>query len=300
MANYTVSATQLTHGEIILVRGRLGFARLTRLIEGDELAKVDARQLQLGLSEIGVPHVTATLTQAEVLFADPANPTRGEIFVAERRFTSQKRPETGQNWSINSRGQTLPVIAIPTDDGKFIQDNSGKELAKDLDVTLVVRAYKTARANLGLGLDQVIVNEPVRYYAGSSNTEALAARGIVFAAPPQAVRADQATASGPAAGIEDGPLADPSTGTVIDESGFALPGPAAVTHVVPAAQPAPVAQAAPSAQTAQTAVQAETLEQKVARLEAENSAMKDAGSAVGANPWADEAQDTGAGITYQV
>lgn len=324
MANYQVSATELTPGALVLIRGKLGFARLTRLIEGEELVKSDQRRAQNNMNPVGKPHVTATVTQAEVLPKDQENGTltREELFVAERRYNSKKNPETGLNYSIDSKGNSLPTIAIPDGEGKVIQDTSGRELAPDLDVTLVLQTYKPKNfAQHGLRLEQVIVNEPVRYYAaGGVDTNELAARGVVFAAPPQPVRAD--SAQGEAAPIEGNDL---DNGTVVDENGFAMPGPGqsqpaptapqvqaqpqaqASVQAQPAAPapvqtqtPAPVQQAAPAAKE-------ETMEQKVARLEAENAQYKNAGSAVGApgaavpaSPWntGDETSPQ-AGITLQ-
>ncbi|MFC4048360.1 hypothetical protein ACFOY4_01580 [Actinomadura syzygii] len=325
MANYSVSADQLTEGEVVLIRGKLGFARLTRLIDGAELQASDVRRAQNGMNPVGKPHTTATITQAEVVPKDPASPTIEEQFVAERRYSSKKHPETGLNYSIDSKGQTLPVIAIPTDTaGQVMQDDSGHELASGLDVTLVMRVYKPkGYSNRGLSLDQVIVNEPVRYYTSNANTEELAARGIVFAVPPQPIPARQGAvndqSSQPAAAPE---------GTVIDENGFALPAPAGVPvpqpqeaqpAQAPTAQPAPVAQprapqvqAAPIQQgavpppTAAPAVpQEESMEDKLARLMAENESLRNAGSAVGAppapagpdNPWEDSPAAQQAGIT---
>src|SRR5436305_7122477 len=144
MTNYGISANQLTEGTGVLIRGTLAYARLTRLIEGRELAASDQRKVQNGISPIGKPHTTATITHAEVQYADPSNPTLEERFVAERCYTSSKNPDTGANYSIDSKGSTLPIIAIPAEagDGTFDQDTSGQELARGLDVTLVLRVYK--------------------------------------------------------------------------------------------------------------------------------------------------------------
>jgi hypothetical protein len=314
MVNYSVSASELTEGELVLVRGKLGFSRLTRLIEGAALEASDARKVQNGMNAVKMPHTTATLTQAEVICKDSGNPTVEERYVAERRYASAKRPETGANYSIDSKGKNLPVIAVPGDDGKVVQDISGRELTQGLDVTLVLRVYKAkGYSNRGLSLDQVIVNEPVRYYAGNTSTAELAARGIVFAAPPQNVQAAEAPAAEQGGTTADAAAVDDGTGTVIDENGFALPRPAAPQPQEAAPVGAVAHAAAPTPQTAAPAVvpatpQEESLEAKLARLEAENAALKDAGSAVGApvavaapaNPWSDSssAGET-AGITYQ-
>jgi len=311
MANYSISASSLTEGRNVFIRGKLAFARVTRLIEGDELARSDQRKVQNGMNPVGKPHTTATITHAEVTYADPNDPTTEEKFVAERRYTSKKNPDTGANYSIDSKGNNLPVILIPSEsgDGSFVQDTSRQEFAQGLDVTLVLRTYKPKGFNnRGLALEQVIVHETPRYYsAGGVDSKELAARGIVVNGPIQPVQA-QAPA-GDAAPVED--QGETPEGSVV-EDGLAFPAPAPAQ--TPQAQaPAPQVQsqpqaapqaAAPAPAPAAAPAQAEeTMQEKLARLEAENSALKDAGSAVGApgaqGPWGGQDGQQQAGITYQ-
>lgn len=315
MANYAISANQLTEGTSVFIRGKLAFARLTSLIEGAALAASDQRKVQNGMSPVGKPHTTATITEAEVQFADPANPTVEEQFVSERRYTSKKNPASGANYSIDSKGTNLPIIAIPSEkgDGTYDQDTSGRELAQGLDVTLVLRVYKPKNfANRGLSLDQVIVHETPRYYnAGGVASGELAARGIVFNTPPRAVQAQPGTDSAVGNGeepvateVEDGlsfPAPQPAVAAPV-----AAPTPAQVhtqvatapVAVLPEAPAAPVPAPVPAVQPQQ-----ETPEQKLARLERENAELKNAGSAVGApagqGPWGGSGDAQQAGITYQ-
>ncbi|MFB7917054.1 hypothetical protein [Streptomyces sp. NPDC056061] len=313
MVNYSVSANQLTEGAHVLVRGILAYGRLTRPIEGAELEASDQRKIQNGMSPVGKPHTTVTITEAEVLLADPQNPTVEEIFVAERRYTSKKSPDTGANYSIDSKGTTPPIIAIPSDkgDGTFDQDTSGQELAQGLNVTLVLRVYKPKNfSNRGLALDQVIVNEEPHYYnAGGVSTSELAARGIVFNTPPKAMQ--------PPVGGSTADVAQEMVGTEIQE-GLAFPAPQSTVLVQePAAQPSAPAPAAavptavaPAAAALTAPAPAATTEQglaeKLAELEAENERLKNAGSAVGApiaqSPWGNQNGGAGGqqvGITYQ-
>lgn len=234
MTNYSVTASQLTEGANVFIRGKLAFARLTQPIEGKALAASDQRKVQNGMSPVGKPHTTATITGAEVQFSDPANPTLEERFVSERRYTSKKNPDTGAHYSIDSKGTNLPIIAIPAaaGNGTFDQDTSGQELAHGLDVTLVLRVYKPKDFNnRGLALSQVIVHETPRYYtAGGVATSELAARGIVFNTPPHAV---QTPSSGSALGAAE----DAVGAEVEDDLVFPQPVPAASTPAPVAAQP---------------------------------------------------------------
>jgi hypothetical protein len=309
MANYAVNAAQLTENTFVFIRGKLGYARLTRLIEGAELTASDQRRAQNGMTPIGKPHTTATITEAEVVSKDPANPTLEDRFVEERRYVSKKNPASGLNYSIDSKGSGLPTIFIPSaaGDGISEQDFSGQELAQGLDVTLMLRVYKpNGYSNRGLALEQVIVNEPVRYYAGAGvSQDELAARGIVLAAPVVAVRAPQGQAG--TVGTAGAVGASGPVGTEVSDEGLSFPAPvsteapAATPTIAPSAVPAAVG-AAPAAApaVAENASVEETIEEKLARLEAENTAMKNAGSAIGVDPWTGEpASGQEPGITYQ-
>lgn len=318
MANYSISASQITEGKNVFIRGKLGFAVLARLIEGAELVASDQRRTKNGMTPVGKPHITATIIHAEVQCADPNNPTLEEQFVSERRYDSPKRPETGANYSIDSKGSTLPVIAIPSPkgDGTYDQDESGQELAQGLDVTLVLRTYKPKDFNnRGLALEQVIVHEVPRYYnAGGVDPAELAARGIVLNGTPRPVQATPASAA-PAAvpvatEVEDGlsfPTPQPASApvAVAAQAPVQVQAPATAVAAPVAAAPAPVAvpATAPAPAPAQQETQQETLEEKLARLEAENASLKDAGSAVGApvatGSWNGSGQAQQAGITYQ-
>lgn len=318
MPNYSISASQITEGKNVFIRGKLGFAVLARLIEGAELVASDQRRTKNGMTPVGKPHITATIIHAEVQCADPNNPTLEEQFVSERRYDSPKRPETGANYSIDSKGSTLPVIAIPSPkgDGTYDQDESGQELAQGLDVTLVLRTYKPKDFNnRGLALEQVIVHEVPRYYnAGGVDPAELAARGIVLNGTPRPVQATPASAA-PAAvpvatEVEDGlsfPTPQPASApvAVAAQAPVQVQAPATAVAAPVAAAPAPVAvpATAPAPAPAQQETQQETLEEKLARLEAENASLKDNGSAVGApvatGPWSGSGQAQQAGITYQ-
>ncbi|WP_338675905.1 hypothetical protein V1460_25275 [Streptomyces sp. SCSIO 30461] len=312
MASYSISARKIAEGKNVFIRGKLGFAVLARLIEGAELVASDQRKTKNGMSPVGKPHTTATIIHAEVQFADPSNPTLEEQFVSERRYDSSKHPETGPNYSIDSKGSTLPVIAIPSSkgDGTYDQDESGQELAQGLDVTLVLRTYKPKNfENRGLALEQVIVHEAPRYYnAGGIDQAELAARGIVLNDTPRPVRATPAPAAAVpvATEVEDGlsfPAPQPASApvAVTAQSPVQAQAPATAVAAPVAAPPAPVAVAA--AAPAPASARQETLEQKLARLEAENASLKDAGSAVGSpvatGPWNGSGPAQQAGITYQ-
>jgi hypothetical protein len=318
VANYQVHATQLTPGTNVHIKGKLTFSRLAQLVDGEELAKSDAQRVQNKMSPVGRPHTSVNLAEAEVVFADPANPTPEEIFVQERRYLSKVHPEYGLSYSLDNKSTTLPIVGVQKADGTVEQVILEGDLAAGIEVTLVLRVYKPqGYANCGLILELVVLHEPVRYYNAGINTGELAARGIVFSTPPKRISGAEATAAqaavpaapAAAAGLPAG--TDPATG---------LPAPAPAVAAVPATppvmQPAPVAAvpavpvvqqvpAAPVAPVVQPAQQFETPEQELARLRAQEaariaaSAASGGESAFGGSPW-DPAQQAPAaqGIAY--
>lgn len=324
--NYQVRAEQLTEGQKIFVQGVLGFVRLRSAIEGDELAKSDARRVQNKIPAVGKPHITINLEQAQVLAQNPQQPTPEEIFVGERLFARTKAPETGMNFSLDSKSvRNLPVISVVNDDGQYVQDTETAELAQGLKVTVVLSVFKPGSyEQRGLAIDHVLVQEPVRYRQGPGvvDTSALANFGFIFAQAPQPVQ------PAPAPTVEE---VAPANSQIVD--GYALPGPGlpGAQHVQPAqvaAQPvqapvqqAPVQQFAPAPQAAPTAipapvqqpvqgyatpltpaqppVQNPSVDQQIAQLQAQNAALlAGQGSAVTA-PGAGVPGDIWDGIAQQ-
>lgn len=310
MSNYTVSAYDLTEGRIVIVRGKLAYSRLTRLIDGAELERVNARKVAKGMLAVSAPHTSVTITNAEMVLGDENNPTLEERFVAERRYASNAHPGTGANYSLDSKSKYLPVIAVLNESGQAVQITPEGELDAGLDVTLILRVFKTPNySNRGLRLDRVIVNEPIRYYRSATDEE-LAKRGLVFAVPPRPV---EATATASSTSAEAAPT--PPVPPVPVAPAPVLPAP--IVNAPVAAAPAPVVSAAPEpgplhapvpvppegqgtpAPSGATSL-GETVEERLARLEAENATLKgqahaQTGSAFDptldpADPWASAAE----------
>ena len=304
--NYQVSANQLTPGTTVVIRGQLTFSRLAKLVEGAELARADAQRVQNGMQAIGVPHTSVNLAHAEVVYADPANPTAEEIFVNERRFISRKHPDNGQSYSIDNKSTKLPIVGTRNARNEVEQVILESDLAAGLQVTLVLRVYKPKNySNCGLSLDLVVVEEPIRYYNPGVDQNELAARGIIFAAPPKQISGAESPAAQSAGAVSQQaytnglpPNTDPNTGlpAPAPASVAAVPATPPVMQQAPAAQPVqqlPVVQ-----QPAPVAAPVETPEQELARLRqadaARQAAAANAGgaSAFGAAPAAAADQES--------
>lgn len=284
MANYNISANQLREGQVVLVKGKLTFSRLTRLVEGEALARVDAQRVSNGMQPIGRPHTSISLAHAEVLFQNPAEPTKEEQFVEERRYTSKKHPEYGECYSLDNKSDRLPIVSKLNAEGKAEQVELAGELAADVEVIVVLRVYKPRNYNnRGLSLDQVIIQDTeVKYFSAGATNEALAAVGIVYAAPPVAQQA------GPAATPSND--VDPQTAAAQAAGAWPTPGtdapapaPAAVdpyrSTEAPAAAEAPVAAApAPAAPQNDAQAQIAALQKQLAEAQAAANAQQAGGS----------------------
>lgn len=253
MANkqYTVGLNDLTPKSLICVRGRLTYSRLAKHIDGEELERDNARRKASNGNPINRPYTTATICDARVLFVNPQaeqNPTlrtREETYALEHMYQSMNNKNSGWNYNAVNKSRNLPrVFEYNRESGKYDPVSLTGELDNGLDVTLVMRVFKGQNGNNGISLDQVCINEPVRYYSGGID---LSAYGIITSesvapAPTEAAAPVQPTQ--PVAPIAPvAPAAQPVTG------GFATQpaAPAAMPYQAPAPAGMPAAPAGPSA-----------------------------------------------------
>jgi hypothetical protein len=283
----TIPAERLREGEQILVRGKISFSRLQRLVEGEALVKSIAQaRLRGALYPTDVPHTTINLVDAQVVFANPAAPTPEEQFVQEKIYAVKSGDHAGKaGFNIDNKSSFLPTVLEmdPENPGQYRQLVLERDLASGLEVTLVLQVFKPKTyEKRGLGLQQVVLNEPVRYYASGVDASVLAARGIVVNGGIRSVAAADSTAAAAAPIAAD---ADFGGGYVpansqTDGNGFAVPTPGA-QGIVPvpsyAAQAFPQSAPAVPVVAAQPAFAApvvaapvapvETAEQTIARLQ---------------------------------
>ena len=94
-------------------------------------------------------------------------------------------------FNLDNKSPFLPPVWVPANPANLsegyvqLTDPEG-ELDNGLDVSVVMRTFKAGNnANLGLGLDSVIVHEAPRYYSNNRvDRDKLAALGIVFNSNP--------------------------------------------------------------------------------------------------------------------
>lgn len=248
----TVIAENLREGSLIVVHGKLSFSRLAHPIEGKALEASIDRQRKLGRKYPTLsPHTTVTLSEAQVLPNDPSGQmTPEEIFVYESFYTAKSGAVT---FSVDNVGTSLPPVLAKGDDGQYRQVELEGDLDTGLDVMVVLNVFKPKQyEKRGLGISQVFVNEPLRYYASTGIPRSLLERhGIVVSGE---VRVPAPAASSADTAPENGDVDAPS-GTVV-ENGVALPGPGLVPSAPVAAQPAPVTQVTPTTPVATAAAPA--------------------------------------------
>ena len=256
----TVKLNDLNPKALFCIRGRLSYSRLAKHIEGQELENDKKRRLASGRRPIDRPYTTATICNARVLFKNPQaeqNPalrSLEETYAVENLYQSQSANNPGWSFNAVNKSRNLPAIFVfNKESGKYERITLTGELDGGLDVTLVMRVFRSKeQGNNGISLDQICINEPVRYYSGGVD---LSEYGIII---DDTVHPDEPAAAAPTAPMQ-APVQAPVQPTVAPAAqpivgGFTAPQPAApvVPQQMPYQAPAPVGypQAAPVAPAA--------------------------------------------------
>lgn len=208
----TVQQTELTPGTFVVVRGRTEYSRLLTPIDGDELEKDKIRKSQAGIQPITKPYTTVQITDARVLPRDPSGiMNKEEQFVDQRLYRrNAEGPNAPWHFTCTNKNTSQPNQFYqarpnsPTEADRIIPE---RELANGLDVVLVLRIFESQTfQRKGIALYSIILQEPIRYYAGN-NDKALAAAGIVL-------HGDAPVAPAPAAGApaNPAPVGSPAPG----------------------------------------------------------------------------------------
>ena len=189
-----INVNTVPDGATMYVRGVVEYSIITKRLEGAELDADNARKSQFGMMAESKPHSRLTISQASVVYADPANPTIGEQFISQKFYESKKAPGKKAMFNAVNKSYSLPDIYArdDSDPTKLIPTCLDAELAAGMKVTLLMRIFPT-KMNKGVSLDAVICDEPIRYVGGAGATSgALSAAGFtVAAASPETIAAYQ-------------------------------------------------------------------------------------------------------------
>ena len=236
-----VENNRLTERETVNVKGKISFARIASLIEGDELAR--RVQNSKSLHPTRDPHTTIAISDAEVILKDPNNPTIGEAYVYQKFYKSSKNDS--DNYNIDRRRNKqgdLPTVMQIQEDGHTVNEIGPLSGDPDagVEVVLQIGVFPPGQNNTngGAGLNNVIIMQPGNFpmrAPGGVSASALSSLGLTFGGTV----ANAATAGGASN--------EAVVGT--DANGLPTAAPAAPAQQAPAADP--FTAGAPQAQPAQ-------------------------------------------------
>lgn len=237
MANHSISNDQLATGERVTVRGLVAYSRLFRPIVGAEREKFNADgkarspRFKARMNDFR----TLTIAQAQVVAANPQQPSLAEQYVNERLYVSNGKTAPGTNaYSISPSVKAIPPTILQLDDqpgadGKpsyhQVTPLTG-DIANGVPVTLYLSTFE-AGGNIGMGLDVVAVEQAgsFPYYSGGGASKTIQELGLALS---DSVANQEIATPAPEtnAGLPTG--TDASTG---------LPGPAPTSGFGGGAQP---------------------------------------------------------------
>lgn len=196
MAQHQISASQIRPGANIIIKGQIEYVRVRSLMGPEDIDKLNqARTRSKYKLDRNKPLTRLSLYNAEVV---PQSPDRKltieEYYVYERMFQTQDKPELGNRWNIDNKGNRLPALLKVVDgQARQIMDDEvppssmsiPTEPAKDQIVTVILNVYPSDGGNNGIGIQAIIFNDEPQWFSGgnSVNTGALAALGITLSGP---------------------------------------------------------------------------------------------------------------------
>lgn len=191
--NYKIQTNQLAVNAKIYVEGVTTYSRLGKHIEGEELEKDKKRKQQRGMVIIDKPYTTISIEDAKIRPQNPAALSLEEQYVQERFYMKSKMDAATNTpigntyvYNINNKSPYLPPVSQFDPATKVAQqvNLNGNELATGLKVLLCLSVYQSKTwGGKGISLDGVIVMEPIRYYA--SSTQDYSALGITYVGLPE-------------------------------------------------------------------------------------------------------------------
>lgn len=196
MAQHQISASQIRPGANIIIRGQIEYARVRSLMGPEDIDKLNqARTRSKYKLDRNKPLTRLSLYNTEVVPQSPDGKlTIEEYYVYERMFQTQDKPELGNRWNIDNKGNRLPALLKVVDgQARQIMDDEvppssmsiPTEPAKDQIVTVILNVYPSDGGNNGIGIQAIIFNDEPQWFSGGSsvNTGALAALGITLSGP---------------------------------------------------------------------------------------------------------------------
>lgn len=240
MKNRTVDLQSLPVGAVYAITGTVSYSRVASMIEGEELRKVNERNLARGQRSVNRPYTTITLNNAHAIQRDLNQKRLEEVYAEESLFVSNAKDAQGMRFTAVNKGKSLPWIAVrDPETGNIKQIQPEGELDKDLRVTVIMNVYQ-GKMNKGSGMNGIIIEETPRYYTANRNDAGLADLfGVGFIPLPGGAKPVRTTPQ----------MATPQMQTpvqpVMQPIQQVVPSPTPVVNPVPQVAPSPIPQMAP-------------------------------------------------------
>lgn len=241
---------------IALIRGKVLYSHVRSQYTGADLQRQIQREVEKTHTKYPttVPYTALSISGPQVLFRDYNNPTPEEVYA--RDVICYVKNNVGYA-NFKSTGRSLPPIykrdaADPRHLIELENEEITGELAKGLDITVIVGFFRSSTGSIGRGLNGIILEEPFRSYApvhdlneyGMTITPSKSGPTPVeegnrrYAESQAAHQAAQPAGSQPAAGWNPPPMPAPGTNGYAQSAPAPAPAPSAPAQ--PAGQYAPV------------------------------------------------------------
>lgn len=170
----------------VVIKGTVGYNRISSRVEGAELERYNERRRQANprIKFDMAPHTMITIANPEVIPNQDANPDQqlAEQFVRESFYYS-KRNEENQA-TFQSKMEQLPTVwERDPATGQFTQVNPvSDDLTAGQEVYVVVSTFESSRGNNGVGLNEIYVEGKASL--GNARSRDLSAYGLVTNSAP--------------------------------------------------------------------------------------------------------------------
>lgn len=164
--NITVCVNEkMRPGESVVIKGKLDFSRLAKHIDGEELERYNYwAEQRSGVFMNHRPFTQVTLSDAELVFANPDSPTWEEIYVQQHMlYTSKSKQSDGKTCAtLTNKSSRLPHVGV-LDNGVVNEVKLERELDRSLNTIVTAYVFNGYKEHRGVSLDWVIVDK-LRYY----------------------------------------------------------------------------------------------------------------------------------------
>lgn len=170
----------------VVIKGTVGYNRISSRVEGDELKRYNERRRQANprIKFDMAPHTMITIANPEVIPNQDANPDQqlAEQFVRESFYYSKRNEEN--QVTFQSRMEQLPTVwERDSVTGQFTQVNPvSDDLTMGQEVYVVVSTFESSKGNNGVGLNEIYVEGKASL--GNARSRDLSAYGLVTNSAP--------------------------------------------------------------------------------------------------------------------